>query len=268
MRFAAGPRVEAKAGSSYLDAMTRTALPVLVALTAALALSGCQKKEDAEAAFGAKVRAYLLKHPEVIEEAVVKLRQNQTLEAARVAAPNVAKFRQQLERDPRDLVINPNGEFTVVEFFDYRCGYCKVVAPEIMKLMKENPDVRFVLKEFPIFGSVSDTAARMALTPQGKTKGLELYKSWMADKALDEAALDRHLAEAGLNAQEVRRAAADPAIAAQISDIRKLAAQLGLEGTPAFVVGDYLIPGADMGALRTALLRVKSGAMKTPGGPT
>lgn len=243
-------------------------IPALLAagLLAAFALSGCQKTEDA--AFGAKVRAYLLEHPEVIEEAVTKLRQNQMLEQAKSAAPTIGRLRQQLENDPRDLVINPKGEFTVVEFFDYRCGYCKLVAPEVVKLIQENPDVRFVFKEFPIFGEVSETAARMALTPQGKAKGLALYKAWMADRGLDEAALDRHLKEAGLDPAAVRAAAAKPEIGAQLQDIRVLASDLGLEGTPAFVVGDYLIPGADINAVRTALARTKAAGMKRPGSAT
>ena len=244
-------------------------VPLALALVATVALASCDKKPAAaDPAFGAKVRAYLLEHPEVIEEAVQKLRQNQMLEAAKASAPTVSKFRQQLEQDPRDFVINPKGEFTVVEFFDYRCGYCKVVAPEVVKLIAENPDVRFVFKEFPIFGEVSDTAARIALTPQGKAKGLELYKAMMADRALDEAAIDRHLIGVGLSPAEVRKAAADPTIDAQIQEIRALARGLGLQGTPAFVIGDYLVPGADIGAVRAALAKVKSGAMTRPGSPT
>ena len=237
-----------------------------LAAAAAVALAGCQAKTP-DAAFGDKVRAYLLEHPEVIEEAVTKLRQNQMLEQAKAGASEVAKYRQQLEADPRDLVINPNGTYTVVEFFDYRCGYCKLVAPEIVKLVAENPDVRFVFKEFPIFGEVSDTAAKMALTPQGKTKGLVLYKAWMSDRGLDEAALDRHLAEAGLNPADVRKASTDPQIETQLADVRDLAKKLGLQGTPAFVVGDYLIPGADIGAVRAALAKVKA-AGKRGGSPT
>jgi protein-disulfide isomerase len=194
-------------------------------MSAALALSACQKQADAE--FGAKVRAYLLEHPEVIEEAAIKLREKQVLEAAKNSAAAVAKHRQQLEHDPRDLVINPNGEFTVVEFFDYRCGYCKVVAPEMVK-------------------------------------GLALYTAWMGDRGLDEAALDRHLAEVGLDAAAVRKAAADPAITAQLNDVRSLAGALGLQGTPAFIVGDYVIPGADIDAVRAALGKVKGQSLKRP----
>lgn len=235
---------------------------------ASLTLSACNKPAEADPAFGAKVRAYLLEHPEVIEEAVVKLRQKQTLEQAKAQAANVSKYRERLERDPRDLVINPNGEFTIVEFFDYRCGYCKVVAPEVMKLIQENPDVRFVFKEFPIFGEVSDSAARLALTPQAKQKGVQLHNAWMADKGLDEAALNRHLAEAGLDPAAVRKAAADPAIAAQINDVRLLAGALGLQGTPAFIVGDYVIPGADIGSVKAALAKVKAEALKRPDSAT
>ncbi|WP_366558450.1 DsbA family protein [Phenylobacterium sp.] len=245
--------------------------PLAVVMTAALALSACQKQADAE--FGAKVRAYLLEHPEVLEEMALKLREKQTLAAAKASAATVNKYRQQLERDPRDVVINPNGEFTVVEFFDYRCGYCKVVAPEMVKLMQENPDVRFVFKEFPIFGEVSETAARIALTAEGKTKGLQLYKAWMEDRGLDEAALDRHLIEVGLDPAAVRKAAASPAITEQLNDIRTLAQALGLQGTPAFIIGDYVIPGADLDAVKAALAKVKGQNLKrppatAPGSPT
>lgn len=229
-----------------------------LAVLAALALAGCDAAPKAsDPKFGAQVRAYLLEHPEVIEEAVQKLRQKQMLEQAKAGAADVARYRRQLEADPRDLVINPKGTITVVEFFDYRCGYCKVVAPEVVKLVAENPDVRLVLKEFPIFGEVSDTAARMALTPQVKAKGLALYKAWMADRGLDEAALDRHLVEAGLDPAEVRRAAASPAVGAHVQDVRLLAQALGLQGTPAFVVGDYMIPSAELALVKAALEEVR-----------
>jgi protein-disulfide isomerase len=244
----------------------KTYAPLAALLVAALALPACQKQADAE--FGAKVRAYLLEHPEVIQEAALKLREKQVLEAAKASASAVAKHRQALERDPRDLVINPKGEFTVVEFFDYRCGYCKVVAPEMVKLIQENPDVRFVFKEFPIFGEVSETAARMALTTEAKGKGLELYKAWMTDNGLDEAGLDRHLAEVGLDPAAVRKAAATPAITEQLNDVRTLAGALGLQGTPAFVIGDYVIPGADLDAVKAAIAKTKAAGMKRPGSPT
>ena len=236
-------------------------LPALAALTvAAMTLGGCQKVDDA--AFGQRVRAYLLQHPEVIREAALKLNENDKLAAAKAATESMTKYRAQLERDPRDFVANPNGKITVVEFFDYRCGYCKLAAPEVMKIIAENPDVRFVFKEFPIFGEVSDTTAKIALTPAGKAKGLDLYGAWMAEKALDESAVDRHLIKAGLDPSAVRQAASDPAINRQILDTRALANALKIDGTPAFIVGDTIIPGADMAALRAAITQAKAGDLK------
>ena len=231
----------------------------ILALTAALALAGCDRSDEA---FGKRVRAYLLEHPEVLQDAALKLREKQQAEQAKAALDSIDKHRSQLERDARDLVFNPNGKVTVVEFFDYQCGYCKVAAPQVVQLIKDNPDVRFVFKEMPIFGGVSDTAAKLALTPQVKAKGLEIYQAWMAEKHLDDAALDRTLAAAGIDPAAARQAAQDPAIERQIMDVRALATALRIEGTPAFVVGDTLVPGADLGAVQAAIAVAKGGKLK------
>jgi protein-disulfide isomerase len=236
-------------------------LGAALAFTAALALAGCQKSSDE--VFGKRVHAYLLEHPEVIREAADRLQQKERAALAKASTDALGKFRSQLERDPRDFVANPNGRLTVVEFFDYRCGYCKIAAPQVLQLIRENPDVRFVFKEFPIFGDVSDTAAKLALTPQVKAKGLEIYQGWMAEKALTEEAIDRHLQAAGVDPAGARKAAEDPAITRQILDTRTLASGLGLQGTPAFVIGDTLVPGADMAAVRAAITVAKAGKLKT-----
>ncbi|CAN5453700.1 DsbA family protein [soil metagenome] len=238
----------------------KTSLRVALALAAVLALSGCQKTADA--AFGQKVRAYLLEHPEVIEEAVQKLQEKKVADAANIAKAGLVKYRKALEQDSRDFVVNPNGKITVVEFFDYRCGYCKSSAPEIVKIIQDNPDVRFVFKEFPIFGGESNLAAKVALTSAGKAKGLALYQTFMAEKALDEAAIDRHLAAAGIDPAQAKAAGESAAISKQISDTHELAQALGIEGTPAFIVGDRLVPGADMPALHAAIAAAKAGDAK------
>lgn len=245
--------------AAYLNGM-KIASGALLALTAALALTGCQKTDDE--AFGKRVHAYLMEHPEVIRDAANKLQEKERAAVAKAATDALAKHRQALERDSRDFVANPDGRVTVVEFFDYRCGYCKVAAPEVAQLIKEHPDVRFVFKEFPIFGDVSDTAAKLALTPQVKAKGLQVYQAWMAEKALDDAALDRHMRQAGIDPAEARKAAASPEIEKQIADVRALAGALNLEGTPVFVIGDTIVPGADLGAVRAAIAVAKAGPLK------
>jgi len=230
--------------------------PAFAGLFAALALSACSKPADD--AFGRRVHAYLMEHPEVIEEAAAKLRAKKEAAAGTAVLAAMGTLRPQIERDPRDFVANPNGSVTVVEFFDYRCGYCKLAAPEVLRIIHDDPDVRVVFKEMPIFGGVSDTTAKVALTAAGKAKGLELYRDLMAEKALDEAALDRHLAAQGVDPAAARAAAASPAIAKQVADVRALANALRIEGTPAFIVGERMVSGANMEALRAAIAEAKA----------
>lgn len=236
--------------------------PLALTLVAALTLTGCQPSDDA--AFGAKVRTYLLAHPEVLEEMATKLQEKQQLKQQAAARDALAKYRQRLERDPRDLVFNPAGTVTVVEFFDYNCGYCKLAAPEVVKLIKSNPDVRFVFKEFAFQTQDSIAAAKMALTPVARPRGLELYAGLMAQKPLNPETVDRVFRTAGVDPARARAGANDPAIERQISETHDLARALGIDGTPAFVVGDQIIHGADMNALRAAIEAAKAGPMKRP----
>ena len=251
--------------ADYLSVMKPFTLPAL-AVAAALALAGCQKTEDA--AFGAKVRSYLLAHPEVLREMAAKLQVNDQLKQQTASKDAVQKFRQRLERDPRDFVANPGGVVTVVEFFDYNCGYCKLAAPEVANLVSANPDVRFVFKEFAFQTEDSIAAARMALTPAAKAKGLALYRALMAQKPLNAATIDRSFVAAGRDPAAARAASGDPAIERQISDTHDLARALGIDGTPAFIVGDQIIHGADLAALRTAIATARTAARKRSGSPT
>ena len=235
----------------------RKPLPVLAALCAsALALSACDRASDDS--FGERVRAYLLEHPEVIEEAVQKLGEKREQEAAQAAVSAIEANRAALEQDPRDFVANPNGAITLTEFFDYRCGYCKIAAPEIQEIIDNNPDVRVVFKEFPIFGEQSDETAAIMLTDQAKAKTLELHERLMAEKSLDDAAVDRHLKAVGIDPAAAREAAKAPAIQKQIADTHELAQTLGINGTPAFIIGDRLISGADMESVKAAIVNAKA----------
>ena len=225
----------------------------VLALLAAFALTACSEVRGDDREFGQKVRAYLLEHPEVLEEAITKLEQKRAAESSAGQLKALAANRKALERDPRDFVANPKGTVTVVEFFDYRCGYCKSAAPEVIKLIEQNPDVRFVFKEWPIFGEISDHAARVQAANVGSGKYLAVHRSLMAQKALDDAALDRVLREAGLDPAAARKAAAGDKAAGVLADNTKLAQALGIEGTPAFIVGDRIVPGADLEQLRAAI---------------
>jgi protein-disulfide isomerase len=244
--------------------MTRTAL--LAVSSAVLALSACEKKPDD--AFGQQVRAYLLAHPELLQEMAVKLQEKERMAQATASKDAIQKFRAQIERDPRDVVVNPAGTITVVEFFDFNCGYCKLVAPEVVKLMQENPDVRLVFKQFAFQTDDSVAAAKIALTPAARANPLPLYANLMAQKPLNQATIDRSLKAAGIDPTAARMAANAPEIEKQIADAHTLARELKIDGTPAFVVGDQVIHGADVNALKAAIANARTGELKRPGAPT
>jgi protein-disulfide isomerase len=223
--------------------------PVLLFAAAALALTGCERPQS-EAAFGERVRAYLLEHPEVLEEAINKLQAQRTAEAAATAKTMLASNTKALLADSRDPVIgDPRAPITVVEFFDYRCGYCKASAPEVLALTEQNRDVRLVMKEMPILSPESEYAARVALVAAKAGKYKPVHRALMAERAVDKANVDRIARANGVDPS----GANDPAITSHIEAVHALAGALQINGTPAFVVGDQIVAGADMAALQAAI---------------
>ena len=236
-------------------------LALAAASLAALSLIGCGPAKP-DKAFGEKVHAYLLAHPEVLMEMSAKLQEKQASAAAEKAKDVIGKYRQALERDPRDFVANPNGSITVVEFFDYRCGYCKLAAPQIVALIQQNPDVRFVFKDFVIFGHDSEVAARMVLGAKDQGKTIALHQRLMAEKSLDAAAVVRIAGEVGIDVAKAEAVGANATTTQHLTDTHALAEALAIEGTPAFFIGEKMIPGADMEALRLAIDSARAGRAK------
>lgn len=226
----------------------RSTMIAAVALAATL-LAGCGQptaEPRVDPAFGQKVRAYLLANPEILIEVSAALKTKQARES-------IGAYRQRLERDSRDKVLNPDGKITVVELFDYNCGYCKLIAPQVLELARTHPQVRFVFKDMVIFGETSEyTAAATALT-RTPEQFIALHKAFMAAKPLDDAVATRIITAHGLDPAAVRREQASAARKQYLRDVHGIAGGLGIEGTPAFIVGDTLIPGADPEALKTAI---------------
>ena len=247
----------------------RTALTTLAAIGALAAAAGChaQAESASDRAFGARVHAYLLAHPEVLEEAFDRLQARQQSDKDALARNAIAGRRQALEHDPRDGVVgNPRGRITVVEFSDYRCPFCKAAEPEVEALLAANPDVRLVLKEFPIIdyedqSHRSRDAARAALgaLPQGRYA--QVHKALLAEKTrLDPEVVAAVLKANGVDPAKDQAAAGSKAVDDQLDDTLKLAHEIGIDGTPAFVVGDTLIAGARMDDLRAAIAAARKGA--------
>jgi protein-disulfide isomerase len=228
-------------------------LLILAACTTGLA--GCDRSDrPLEDRDRARMVTYLASHPDVIQEAInayqVKEETRQVAQSEVAIGPN----RSALERDPADFVANPAGSITVTEFYDYRCPHCVNAAPAVLKIIKDNPDVRFVFKEYPVFGATSETAAAAAIAVK-RAGGdyLKVYAELMSVHPLTGEAVGHILTEHGIALASLDQPAFLQAANDQLSKTRKLALALGVQGTPAFIVGDTMVPGDRMDEVRAAI---------------
>jgi protein-disulfide isomerase len=201
------------------------------------------------------IRDYIMKHPEVLLESLqaYDAKQRETQEQA--AQNAVAGNRDALERDASTPVGgNPKGDVTVVEFFDYRCGYCKKVLPSVQELLKTDGNIRVVFKELPILGPDSVTAARAALAAWkiAPDKYVALHVALMEARGeLSEARVLETAKKVGIDPDKLKAAMDDPQIKAQLERNAALAQTLQIAGTPAFIIGGKLVPGAvDLATMR------------------
>jgi protein-disulfide isomerase len=199
------------------------------------------------------VREYLLANPVVIIEAVEGLEEKRRREAEAGQRDALKAKQAQIFNDPDAPVAgNPQGDVTLVEFFDYRCGYCKQVAPALAQLLKSDSKLRFVFKELPILGPDSIVAARGALAARLQDKYVPMHEALIRHRgSFDEQTVLRIASEVGLDVALLKADMAKPELNAIIEKNRQLARDLAINGTPAFVIGDKVIPGAvDLNTLR------------------
>jgi protein-disulfide isomerase len=204
---------------------------------------------DAERqAFRAEVRAYLLENPEVLAEAIAVLEERQAAQAAVEDKQMVATHAALIFEDANSWVGgNPQGDITVVEFMDYRCGYCRKAWSEVEELVASDGNIRFVVKEFPILGEASDLSSRFAIAAL-QLAGPEAYKT--AHDALitlrgeaTKPALERLAADLGLDARAIMARMGAPEVSAVIQANHALAQTLQISGTPTFVIGGQMLRG-------------------------
>ncbi len=191
------------------------------------------------------VKEYLLREPEVLYEALQELqRRRDAAEAERQRAVLIER-RNELLGLPDDPVLgDPRGDATIVAFMDYRCGYCRSMAPALRALLEKDRRVRLVIKEFPILGPDSLVAARAALAARAQGRYAELHWALFQAKDLSEGAILELARRSGLDAERLARDMKAPEVERILERNRGLADALGISGTPAFVIGDSLIPGA------------------------
>ncbi|HVD82763.1 MAG TPA: DsbA family protein [Bradyrhizobium sp.] len=196
------------------------------------------------------VRNYLLAHPEVLEEAMAELSKRQTAAEAEKQKASVATNAETIFNSPRGVVLgNKDGDVTFVEFFDYNCGYCKRAMADMLDLMKTDPKLKVVLKEFPVLSQGSVEAAQVAVAvrmqdPSGK-KYLDFHQKLLTGRgAADKARAMAAAKDAGLDTARIEKDLASPEVRATIEENFKLAEAMGMNGTPSYVIGQQVVIGA------------------------
>lgn len=188
----------------------------------------------------------ILENPEIVMQAVEILQEREAEAQAEASQTALSERRDALERDPNAPVLgNPEGDVTLVEFFDYNCPYCRRASEGLEALIAEDPNLRVVLREWPILGEDSVAAARAALAAE-KQGGYEAFHFALmgAEGRVDDAAIEAAAEAAGLDLERLRADMEAPEVDAHIAASMELAEALGVTGTPAFVVGDAVVPGA------------------------
>jgi protein-disulfide isomerase len=215
------------------------------------------------AIFEQAMRAYILEHPEVLIQSIQQFQVKQKAAKEQGARDAVVAKKEQLERDATSPVAGNRDGVTVVEFFDYRCGYCKKVRPAIAKLLESNPNVRVVYKDLPILGPDSVIAAKAALAAHKQGGYDRMHEALLATNEPITVEMAKKLAAAqGLDATRLEADMQSPEVDAAIVRNRELAESLNVQATPTFVVGNELAPGAvDLPKLE-ALVAQAGGAAK------
>ena len=184
-------------------------------------------------------------NPGIVLEAVQIIEQRKQERQAANAKMVLSDNRSLLENDPNAPVLgNPEGDVTVVEFFDYNCPYCRRAKPHIEALLEEDPNVRLVYREWPILGEGSVFAAKAALASREQGKYEEFHWALMGMQGrAEEASVMRIAEEIGLDVAQLRRDLQAPEIDSHLAGSMEMSRALGFNGTPSFVIGDALVPG-------------------------
>jgi protein-disulfide isomerase len=234
--------------------MTRSFATIAVAAVLAMAAApplAAQTFNDSQRGEIEKiVRDYLVAHPEVLQEALAELEKRQTLAEAEKHKAGVKEYSQALFASTHQVTLgNPQGDVTLVEFFDYNCGYCKRALSDMLDLMKADPKLKVVLKEFPVLGQGSIEAAQVAVAVRMQDKTGKKYLDFHQKLLTGRGQADRAHAlaaakDVGFDVSRIEKDLQSDEIKTTIEESMKIAEALGLNGTPSYVVGDEVVVGA------------------------
>ncbi|MBH0189974.1 MAG: DsbA family protein [Nitrospira sp.] len=252
------------------DVWSRFPFSMNVCAALALFMSGCASTANetkhapvlSQDVTDVAIERYIRTHPEVIMQSLQSMEAKREAEQRERQKAALAAKQNELLHDPTSPVSgNPKGDITVVEFYDYRCGYCKKAASAVTELQQVDPRVRVVYKDFPILGEPSELAAKAALASQAQGKHQVFHEALFASHAeMTKEEILKIAARVGLDAKRLEADMANPQWQAAIEKNRAFAQELGISGTPAFIVGTELVPGAlDLSGLKELIARAGQG---------
>jgi protein-disulfide isomerase len=191
------------------------------------------------------VHQYLIEHPEILQEMATKLEEKTKLAETTQRTQTLNSKKADIFHNPGDAVVgNPKGDVTIVEFFDYNCGWCKKSVTEMQSLVQNDKKIRVVMKEFPIFGEGSEYGAKAALASIKQGKYWQFHQALFASATkVTPEVVDQIAKEQGLDLAKLKSDMKDPAILATMQKNQLLAQALAISGTPGFVIDDQLSPG-------------------------
>ena len=230
-------------------------MPRLLAPVLALALLGAPVSVSAQSFtdtqrgdIEAIVKSYLIAHPEVLEEAMNELQKRQTAAETAKHEASIAQNAEAIFNSPRGVTLgNKDGDVTFVEFFDYNCGYCKRAMADMLDLIKNDTRLKVVLKEFPVLseGSVEAAKVAVAVRMQDPKKYLDFHQKLLGGRGVaDKARAMAAAKDAGLDTTRIEKDLASPEVKATLTENMKLAEEMGLNGTPSYVIGKQIVVGA------------------------
>ncbi len=214
------------------------------------------------------IRDYLERNPEVVQQALQTLSQREAEAQAKRQREAIAAHSKELYEEKSSPVAgNPKASVTLVEFFDYSCPHCKHSEPAVKSVLEQegaNGALRVVYKEFPILGPGSLYAARAALAANKQGKYAELHRALMDSPAIDEPTVLELAKQAGLDVPRMLKDMESPEVAQALEANARLANDLDIQGTPAFILGNQLLPGGVDGGMLSALLGIEKARAAAP----
>lgn len=236
---------------------------VILSVGISAAVTSCGKTKEVAAPsatdLGTSIESYLKSNPTIIRETLELAARKEQEEAEKRIAENYKKNIDELHNIENSPYVGPkDAKITIVEFFDFNCGYCKRLAPALMKVLKDNPDVRFVFKPVGFLGPTSQTAAKAVLAAHEQGKFIELYEALLSfNGRITDEVIDEQITKVGLDLDATKKLMAESKITKKFEDIAQLSRKVEVRGVPTLIINGSPLRTIDAGPIQSAIDNLK-----------